>query len=49
MTPQEKEFWADFYIKEEAKEKQLRNIKSANKVVGLLTIVVAVTWVLVKI
>ena len=49
MTPQEKEFWDDLYSKEAKEIQDKKNIKSANKVVGVLTIIVAVVWVLVKI
>ena len=48
MTTEEEEFWTDFYIKQQYKEKQSKNILVANKVVGVLTVVVAVVWVMVR-
>ena len=48
MTKAEEEFWADFYRKEQYIEKQNRNIARANKVIVVLTIVVAIVWVLIK-
>ena len=48
MTPSEKEFWECFYSEEEAKLRHNRNINRANTVIFILTVVVAVVWVLVK-
>ena len=48
MTTAEREFWGAFYRKEAYEIKQSKNILAANRVIGVLTVVVAVAWVLVK-
>ena len=48
MTAAEEEFWSDYYSKEDAEDRRNNNISKANSVIFVLTIVVAVVWVLVK-
>ena len=48
MTIAEEEFWDAFYRKEAYEMKQSKNILAANRVIGVLTVVVAVVLVLVR-
>ena len=48
MTIAEEEFWSEHHRKEEYEERQSKNISSANKVIAVLTVIVALVWGLVK-